>query len=282
MIDRIKRIAAANETVAIIERGNYLNNKSENIDIQSDTQLSIQRSELFRADKFDTIFAERNQILRHSKKIKTTFEITEETTLEAAERLSKTGDPIFCLNFASAKNPGGGFLTGAQAQEESLARSSALYPCIAQMKAMYSHNKHLNTCLYSDDMIYSPNVPIFRKDNGDLLDVYYKASFLTSPAVNAGVVREREVNNIEKINAAMNMRLEKLLSIAVVKGYKTLLLGAWGCGVFRNNPNDVANYFKHQLIDNALFKGHFEKVVFAIFSSSQPNKNIAPFLKNIK
>jgi uncharacterized protein (TIGR02452 family) len=282
MIDRLKRIAAANETVAIIESGNYRNSEGKRIDIQSDTQFSIQNSQLFKANEFDTLFSERNQILSNAVKVKTVFEITEETTLEAAERLIQMHSPIFCLNFASAKNPGGGFLTGAQAQEESLARSSALYPCIAQMKAMYSDNKHRNTCLYSDDMIYSPDVPVFRKDNGDLLDAYYKLSFLTSPAVNAGVVREREKNNIEKIDDVMLMRLEKLLSIAVVKGYKTLLLGAWGCGVFRNNPNDVTNYFKHQLIDNQLFSGYFDKVIFAVYSSSKPNKNIVPFVEKLK
>ena len=54
----------------------------------------------------------------------TTIEVTDDSRLAAARRL---GDGAGCLVLASARNAGGGFLTGAQAQEESIARSSALY-----------------------------------------------------------------------------------------------------------------------------------------------------------
>jgi len=70
------------------------------------------------------------------------------------------------LNFASAKNPGGGFLGGGSAQEESLARSSGLFPCINQMQQMYETNRAYRSCLYTDHMIYSPRVPVFRDDEG--------------------------------------------------------------------------------------------------------------------
>ncbi|WP_259391506.1 TIGR02452 family protein [Paenibacillus sp. 1011MAR3C5] len=126
--------------------------------------------------------------LKAERSYDTIIEVTEETTLAAAARLAKEEEEICCLNFASAKHPGGGFLTGARAQEESLARASGLYPTIVQMKEMYSHNAWQRICLYSDYIIYSPKVPVFRDDSGVLLDKAYPVSIITSPAVNAGVV----------------------------------------------------------------------------------------------
>lgn len=281
MNDRNQRVAAANETLHIIEQQFYSNNKGKRVDIADDLAYAKHHSQLFRGDDFSLVFAERTNILAKKIATNTLFEVTPETTLQATERLSISHDKVFCLNFASAKNPGGGFLGGSQAQEESLARSSALYPCISQMVEMYQNNKHQSSCLYSDDMIYSPNVPVFKKDDGVLLNQYYKVSFLTSPAVNAGVVREREQDKIKSIDAVMKTRLDKILSIAVVKGYKVLVLGAWGCGVFRNNPTDVVGYFRYHLMEQGLFKDYFDKIVFAVYDPSKDKQVIQAFLKGI-
>ena len=108
---------------------------------------------------------------------------------------------VLCLNFASAKNPGGGFLNGSQAQEESLARATGLYPCISQMTQLYEKNRYYGSCLYLNDMIYSPQVPVIRDDNDELLNKIFLISILTAPAVNAGAVRKnakkQEINKIE-------------------------------------------------------------------------------------
>ncbi len=278
MQSQTQRIAIANDTLAILNKGYYIDNQGNRNDIHEDTTYAIAQSEWFKANEFESIFATRDANLLHAKRTETIFEVTPESTLQAAKRLTASNEKVFCLNFASAKNPGGGFLGGAQAQEETLARSSALYPCIEQMKAMYNANRNLKTCLYSDDMIYSPNTPVLKEDDGSLLSKYYKISFLTSPAINAGIVNEREKENIPQMSAIMTTRIEKILSIAVAKEYRTLLLGAWGCGVFRNNPTDVATYFKHQLIENPMFNNYFEKVVFAIYSPNRLNTNLQPFI----
>lgn len=151
----------------------------------------------------------------------------------------------FCIRQKS----GGGFLGGSQAQEESLARSSALYPCISQMEEMYQHNRKLRSCFYSDYMIYSPDVPVFRDDQGMLLEKPYQVAFLTAPAVNAGVVREREPEQVNRIGEVMLERIRYILSLAVQNGVEHLVLGAYGCGVFRNKPEEVAVWFKRVLVD---------------------------------
>ena len=87
------------------------------------------------------------------------------TTLAAVAMVAAEGYSPAALNFASAKNPGGGFLKGARAQEESLARASGLYPCIAS-NPMYDYHRSRHDCMCSHYAIYSPGVPVIREDDG--------------------------------------------------------------------------------------------------------------------
>jgi len=181
---------------------------------------------------------------------------------------SQSGHKTLCLNFASAKNAGGGFLNGSQAQEESLARSSGLYPSLISQEEMYFYNRGQKSCFYSDYMIYSPSVPVFRADNGALLDHYYLSSFITSPAVNAGVIRQREPERIEEIYQIMSQRLEKVLWVAYENRYTTLVLGAWGCGVFANDPNMISKIFAELLGKQSRLAAYFKQITYAIYDSS--------------
>lgn len=205
-------------------------------------------------------------------------EVTEETTLQAAQRLKN--ERTLCLNFASAKNAGGGFLSGSQAQEESLARSSALYICQTSQPEMYEFNRRLTTCLYSDHMILSRDVPIFRDDDGALVDEPFTTAFLTVPAVNAGAVRRNEPENVAQIEPTMCARLRKILVLARHFEYSNLVLGAWGCGVFANEPSFVARLFADELRSDGEFGRSFKRVVYAIYDST-PDKNVLRAFENI-
>jgi uncharacterized protein (TIGR02452 family) len=114
-----------------------------------------------------------------------TIEVRNESGLAACQRL---GGDIACLVFASARNPGGGFQNGAQAQEEAIARSSALYACLRTADEFYTHHRTNTDLRYSDRVIYSPAVPVFRDDNGALLASPYRASFLTAAAPNLSAI----------------------------------------------------------------------------------------------
>jgi uncharacterized protein (TIGR02452 family) len=269
MLARMTRAAIARHTLQLLKEGHYTAPNSSSIDFHADQATAERHSTHYRPDDFTRLFAERDRLLAAGERFDTQFESTAETMLEAAERLSHESERLFVLNFASAKNPGGGFLGGAQAQEESLARSSGLYPCLLRHPDLYATNRRLPSCLYTDDMIYSPAVPVLKRDDGTLLDRYYRVSFLTSAAVNAGVVRTREPENVAEIEPFMLGRMEKLLTVAVVHGYRTLLLGAWGCGIFRNDPEQVAAWFDRQLRQNPVFRGAFERVVFAVYDRSK-------------
>lgn len=197
-----------------------------------------------------------------------------ETTIASALRLADEGlDPV-ALNFASAKNPGGGFLGGAQAQEESLARASGLHACLVD-QPMYDHHRKLPDALYMSWAIYSPSVPVFRGDHGELLETSRLCSFVTAPAANARVVLERDPSRRAEVRAAMAERISRVLAIAAEHGHRALVLGAWGCGVFGNDPCEIA-----ELFDDALrgpFRGAFELVVFAILDTSEDERFIGPF-----
>lgn len=153
------------ETLKILESGFYTNHKGATVVIKEDLRNAINNTVLYKPDTFANIENEYEKIRNEKEPKMSNVEITDETTISAAKRLvaDEGFDEVVCLNFASAKNPGGGFLNGSQAQEESLARSSGLYPCISQMKEMYDYNWGIKTCLYSDYMIYSPKVPVFVK-----------------------------------------------------------------------------------------------------------------------
>ena len=122
-------------------------------------------------------------------------------------------------------------------------------------------------------MIYTPGVPIIKDENGDNLDELTKTAIITAPAVNAGIVKQRESKKLGEIKTVMKRRIEKVLSIALENKHFSLVLGAWGCGVFANEPAAMAKYFKW-VIDNK-FGNEFEKIIFAVYSKDQ--KIIEPF-----
>ncbi|WP_405527493.1 TIGR02452 family protein [Streptomyces avidinii] len=198
----------------------------------------------------------------------TVVEVTGESSTVAARRLATATptdpDPasVAVLNFASARNPGGGYVRGAKAQEEALCRASALYETLLEAPEYYEVHRAERSTFYTDRVIHSPGVPVFRDDRGGLLEAPFRVGFLTSPAPNAGTIRRQEPERVAEIPAALARRAELVLEVAAVHGYRRLVLGAWGCGVFRNDPEQVAEAFRGLLA--ARFAGVFERVVFGI------------------
>ncbi|NUS15759.1 MAG: TIGR02452 family protein, partial [Streptomyces sp.] len=171
--------------------------------------------------------------------------VTGEDSLTAARRLAAAGGgPVAVLNFASARNPGGGYVNGAQAQEEALCRASALYSCLLRAPGFYAHHRAHRDPFYTHRVIHSPAVPVFRDPGGTLLDEPWAAGFLTSPAPNAGVIARTLPERAADVGPALDERAERVLEVAAAQGYRRLVLGAWGCGVFQNDPAQVAGAFR--------------------------------------
>ncbi|KAH8115177.1 hypothetical protein DFH11DRAFT_1688448 [Phellopilus nigrolimitatus] len=184
---------------------------------------------------------------------------------------------IGILNFASAKHPGGGFLKGAQAQEESIARSSTLYSSLMSpvAKPFYQTHRHdPQAGYYSHTMIYSPNVLLLRDDDGSWQRPVC-ADVLTSPAVNAKVVRQSVMGRLAaksetaKIDRVMRERAARALYAFERHGVRHLVLGAWGCGVFENDVRAIATIWADLLgREDSRFRRSFDRVVFAVLGEN--------------
>jgi len=195
------------------------------------------------------------------------------------------------LNFASATKPGGGFMNGAIAQEESIARSSSLYESLSSRtaKPFYElHKRDDGGGFYTHSMIYSPTVVLFRDDNGAWVKPL-RVEVVTSPAVNAGLVRKKHGRSNSRqqrsdaddryrdgrdggaaaleglIREVMTERMGRILAWFELRGVRNLVLGSFGTGVFQNDVKMVAEIWRELLVGTrARFSTSFDRVLFAI------------------
>lgn len=248
----------AQDTLQILKQGYYNNSQNQQVNLSIAIEYAVANTRLYTPDELERL---PSRVKRHA--LATTFEATHESSLEAIQRLySNHKRYVACLNFASAKNPGGGFENGAVAQEQSLVRSSALYPCLQSAHQFYQYHREQGSALYSDHMIYSPHVPFFKDDNGQLTDIPYFAGIIASAAVNAAEVSNQKPEGVRQIEATMRIRIRKMLTLCAAQGYEHLVLGAWGCGMLQNDPETIATLFQESLTDH--FAGCFRHIIFAI------------------
>lgn len=256
------RVQWANETVQICKDGSYPAPSGRNVHFAAEIERARAGTVIYSLESPPPYPPPR-------RFARTRIEVRNETTFAALQRLSDEITHVACLNFASAKNPGGGFLSGAQAQEEALARSSALYPCLLRASDYYERNRAHHSSMYLDLVIFSPLVPFFRDDSGVLLETPILASVISAPAPNAGAVADSEPGNMVLLEPALRRRAELVLQTAQGHGVDKLVLGAWGCGVFRNDPRMVARIFSELLSLPGPFDSAFTEVDFAVFDRSQ-------------
>lgn len=272
---RSTRALIAKDTLAILKKGTYQNNLGKAIHFSKAQKAAEQQTVLYEPQQLLDLI---EKPLSKPKYPTTDFVVNALSTLDAAREEYTTNQNIVCLNFASAKNPGGGFLNGSQAQEESIARATGLYPCQLNAEYYYKENRKFSSCLYTDHIIYSPKVPIIKDEQGNLLNEPSFCSIITAPAVNAGAIKRNEPNNIKKINSFMQRRMDMVLAICKENQYDTLILGAWGCGVFQNEPATIASLFKTLLIGK--YNNHFKRVVFSIYAKDE--RFIKPFQREFR
>ncbi|KAG5644920.1 hypothetical protein DXG03_007385 [Asterophora parasitica] len=270
----------ATETLVAIDKGFILHGVSHELEAKSND--SKKRTAYYAPDSLLSMWSTPASSSTSPPPL-TQFSILEVSTLEAARLLSTTAidsEKIGVLNFASAKKPGGGFLNGAQAQEESIARSSTLYPTLktATAQNFYTlHNKDAKDGYYSHAMIYSPGIVVFRDDDGGWEEPI-EVDVVTSPAVNAGVVRKSLMGQLakkgteEKIERVMKERMGRILFLFEQQGVKHIVLGSFGTGVFQNNVGDVARIWASLLhTPGARFAHSFTRVVFGILGKKTFN-----------
>jgi uncharacterized protein (TIGR02452 family) len=248
----------ADETMHIISSGGYQTTAGANVQLAETIALAVAGTRLYHPG--DPLPTGAERVIGTPL-----ITVTAETTLAAALRAD--GD-VACLVFASAKHPGGGFRTGAIAQEESLARASALVACQESAPGFYASNRDPR---YSDRVIYSPAVPVFRDDTGRLLDQPRPVTFLTAAAPNLGAIHRDQPELAQRVPRILRARAARVLDVAAAHRHPQVILGAWGCGVFGNDPAVVARAFADVLRGDR----RFTRIVFAIPDAT----NRAPFAR---
>lgn len=175
------------------------------------------------------------------------------------------------LNFAAYKTAGGAFLRGSRTQEGSLCHESFLYNVLIGCHEYYMGNgQGANKGLYYNRALFSPNIKFIREGKAKLCDV------LTCSAPNkAAAEKFHYIVTKEENTQAIQSRIEFILGILAEQQKETLILGAFGCGLFEQNPEEVAAIFKETL--NTSYKNIFKKVIFAI--PDGVNNNLKTFQK---
>lgn len=219
--------------------------------------------------------------------------VTRHSSFEAAQKLhiAHPNKRIAVLNFASATNPGGGVKHGSSAQEEALCRCSTLYPTLNQRKMWeqyYTANRAEKNVLHTDACIYSPDVIVFKSSDSIPKTLpsqeWFNVDVITCAAPNLRTDVSNRFNT-ESGNAQIIsdddlyklhlQRAKHILAITAANKVNFFVLGAFGCGAFRNNPRVVAQAFFDALEE---YINGFDLVEFAIYCRDYEAENYQAFL----
>lgn len=235
--------------------------REELIEIFKDTENSCKYDATLveaikKQNTYTQIIPEDKEVTYEKKEGVKTVKVTQSKTFDAARKY--TDGKIAILNFASATTPGGGVVKGSTAQEECLCRCSTLYPSLIADRCWdnyYQPNRENLNAIHTDDIIWTPDVVVFKKDDYTKLkrEEWKTISVLSCAAPN---LREKNVDiyNVDKplekkvsdeeLYKIHLKRAKKIFAVAAKKGVTNFVVGAFGCGAFKNDPNVVAKAWK--------------------------------------
>ena len=254
-------------------------------EFQETQKLLWENDELRRLTRFAVMctrgFPEKFDTTRVMGTQATTMSVTDETVLTAARRLWNAHCKVAILNFANGVNPGGGVIYGADTREERLCRYTNLYPCLTKPE-IYEEFYHYNNQLdryYSDRIIYSENITVLKNDNpaGMYDEEWFMVDVISCPAPNLGGVEKVDFRRLEKV---LNSRIRNIFAVAEAHGVRALVLGDFGCGIYRNPPELVARAFLEQMTRGD-YKNTFREVVFPISTQSPESYQINAIFRDI-
>lgn len=267
----------------------FNSNKQRLIDIFEDTKKwyttdqklkeAVEQSQaavhIYKFDEYPDISSVENR----ENTVKVT--VTRNRTFEAAYKVIvlEPDKKVLVHNFASATNPGGGVERGCSTQEESLCRCSTLYPTLDTEFAWqeyYNYHRKRHDLLYTDTCIYSPNIKIIKADtmNAKRLpeEEWGTVDVITCAAPN---LREAAATTSDKTVFELHKkRARHMFTIAASQGVDVIILGAFGCGAFKNKPEIVARAYK-DIIEE--FKYKFDKIEFAVYCKATETTNYNTF-----
>ncbi|MCD8209271.1 MAG: TIGR02452 family protein [Coprobacillus sp.] len=272
--ERQHNISLFNETLEISKRGSYLYKGVPTYLSKTNEERSL--TTVFLPDEIETL--SHSLSLSNSEEYPCPVRVENIDALELAKRrLDETNEKVLVLNLASATRPGGGTLDGAGGQEEDLCKRSSLYLALSdeEAKEYFDYNNSLHSHLGSDALMFSPYVAVFRDSRENLLESPYCVSVLSASAPNIRFGKEG-LSDEEYIDL-LYKRIRGILCTATYLGYKNLILGAFGCGVFANDAKVVAAIFKRVIQE--FKRDTFTHLDFAILCKDESDYNYQEFKK---
>ena len=220
--------------------------------------------------------------------------VSKKRTYEAAAAYK--GYHVVVHNFASASNPGGGVVKGANAQEECLCRCSGLYFNLNSKdmwNGFYQPHRNAHDPIHNDDIIFTPGVTVFKTDSAmpKLMPEsdWYDVDVITCAAPNLRNKPSNQYNNGDgyrpiimkdkELLALHEKRLRRILEVALSEGCDTIILGAFGCGAFENNPEVVALAYRNVIKE---YLNAFKNIEFAVYCSLRDDSNFRIFDRVLK
>jgi uncharacterized protein (TIGR02452 family) len=274
-------LALAERAERIMREERYARVGGADVDLREDTARAVNGTELVRPADWTAIIAAGSVGCTAAEA--GVVAVTAESTLAALQRLvvGEGKQHIAALNFASARNPGGGWRNGALAQEETLARASCLVRSLTSTVAAdyYRANRAQAHLFYTEHAIWTPEVPFFADADGELLGRPYRAGVVTMPAPNIGAMMRLSEHDVLALPQLWRDRIERVLALAIAHGVRHLVLGAWGCGAFGNDPASVAQRFAEVLAPPRPWLRGLESVTFAIYETSRRRPCLPAFAR---
>lgn len=263
---RVWLAAVAKENMEIVENGYYENSEGEKVYVKDALQASVDASKHYH-------YTKEISPPTTSNGYDTKMYVCYSLIIKAALALKKAGaDHVGVLNSADGFNPGGKFGTGCLSLEACICRGSLLWPCLNSFKeksnSMYIVNKKEFSDSPSSCGIFSPNVPVIRRDalEATPLDDFEQCSFVSLPPPNAFAFDSKDA-----LRNKLKEHISRALYIFAENGCTDIVLCSYGCNTRGNDPYMVAEIY-HELLTNEL-KGVFNRVIFAINPKKQPEYN---------
>jgi TIGR02452 family protein len=287
----------------IKESNSMIDRRIKNAEIFRDTEQCYTTNQVLRqvvetSTETQIFIPEKSTVCLHAlcKTEKARVIVSGKRSLEAAENYAKQGKQVCVLNFASATNPGGGVVSGSSAQEECICRCTTLYPCLStkmMWDVFYAPHRQTASPLHNDDCIYTPNICVFKSDTNFpeplLQEKWWSVNILTCAAPN---LRERPNNRMnpyagdtatkithEELEELLTTRIRRIFEIAAANKNEILILGAFGCGAFRNPPEITAKVFNKVMKD---YLCYFDTIEYAVYHTERELANYEAFQKIIE
>lgn len=266
---RLERIEVFYQTLQMADQGAYTASDGTRVAIEG-------TEEMCRNSK---MYTEEFSVADHpSLDAPVPVEVVNDDCLAVAERLVNEGYNPAVLNLANRYNPGGGVLNGSRAQEETLCRRSNLYLSLVQFSPYagicgVGQREEQYPLALDFGGIYSPGVTVFRLDDTHGyagMTHPYRAGFITVAGINRPDLTPDGEEIVPRLVPAVKNKLRTILRIGLDNGHDALVLGALGCGAFRNPPAHVARLF-HEVFLEPEFANKFRRVVFAILDDHNAN-----------